>query len=123
MPALKENSKTPEIVDAFVALALFGSKTRPLWRLQKEHFSRITAEVLIQFAGKINKKINSHLYTRLSHPFIDPVVAMMAKQTRRSILTFHVPPLSAERNGFPATPSKGNRLMITSYGVMILKRR
>jgi hypothetical protein len=56
MPALKENSKTPEIVDAFVALALFGSKTRPLWRLQKEHFSRITADVLSQFAGKINKK-------------------------------------------------------------------
>jgi hypothetical protein len=73
--------------------------------------------------GKSTKQINSHLYTWQSHPFIDLVVAIMkAQQTRRSILTFYVPPLSTETNGLRATPSKGNRLMITSYDVMILKR-
>jgi hypothetical protein len=73
--------------------------------------------------GKSTKQINFHLYTRQSHPFIDLVVAiMMTQQTRRSILTFFVPPLLTETNIFPATPSKGNRLMITSYNVMILKR-
>jgi hypothetical protein len=57
MPALKENSKTPEIVDAFVALTLFGSKTRNLlWRLHKENFSQIATDVLSQFPGKINNK-------------------------------------------------------------------
>jgi hypothetical protein len=90
-----------------VALTLFGSKTRPLWRLHEEHFSRIAADVLSLFAGKEEK--NSHLYTWQSHPFIDLVVAvMMAQQTQTSILTFYVPPLLTETNGFPATPSKGN---------------
>jgi hypothetical protein len=55
MPALKENSKAPEIVDAFVALTLFGSKTRPSCRLHEEHFSQIAADVLSHFAGEINK--------------------------------------------------------------------
>jgi hypothetical protein len=53
MPALKPNSTEPEIVGLFVALTTFAFNTRPLWRLDNNHFALIDAATLKEFAQKI----------------------------------------------------------------------
>jgi hypothetical protein len=52
MPALKDNSKMREIVDAFVTLTVFGSKTRSLWRPHEDLYAAINAGLLSSYAGE-----------------------------------------------------------------------
>jgi hypothetical protein len=72
MPALKPNSTEPEIVGAFVALTTLASNTRPLWRLDNNHFALIDATTLKEFAQTIhplNKIPSMHsAVTNQEHP-------------------------------------------------------
>ena len=54
MPALKPNSKLPEIVDVFRALTCFAESTQPLWRPGHGHFALVDPDVLSEFAHKID---------------------------------------------------------------------
>ena len=56
MPALKPNSKEPEIVDVFLALTCFADSTRPLWRTDHPHFAMLDSEMMIEFAQKIHAR-------------------------------------------------------------------
>jgi hypothetical protein len=55
MPAMKPNSKVPQIIDVLVPLTSFDMNTPLLWRPIEDHFALIDEDSLSEFAHKIEE--------------------------------------------------------------------